>query len=135
MGQRPDLTEVAIRTKDVPVHYAMKKALVRPILLGVRDTVTETGKVAVNGFGRFRIEVRKVSVGIGSRKKKDKVTVTFHPCKGFLKEVGDRWNQKLKIVISEPENVSFAPGKASEGSSVPEDGAQDATFSTRSTES
>ena len=114
--------EVAIRTKDIKVPYILKKAIVRPVILGVRKAVVDTGDILFTDFGRFYVEAKQVSKGVGSREKKAAVVIRFKPSKKFMKEVADRWNEPLKVRVipadSSPEDASSADGDGSVDSSV-----------------
>lgn len=133
MARNPS-TEVAIRTKDIKVPYILKKAIVRPVILGVRKAVLETGDILFTDFGRFYVEAKQVSKGVGSREKKAKVVIRFKPSKNFVKEVAARWNEPLKVRVipadSQPESASSAGGEGSAGSSAEEGSAPAGSSST-----
>lgn len=126
MGEKviaKDITEVAVVTKDIKVPFSLKRNMIRPILMGLRDAIIKKGEITILGFGRFYIYRKKVSVGIGKREKKMILTVAFRPSRIFLKAVRNIWSKKQQIEIEPPESsekvpAQSVPTKESKGTSV-----------------
>jgi nucleoid DNA-binding protein len=95
------IKDITIRIRDYKVPYQMKKFSIRPILMGLADTILEVGEVNVSGFGRFYVHRKRVSPKIGSRDKIMRYHVAFKPYKSFLKRVEERWNQPVVVSLSE----------------------------------
>lgn len=122
-----DITEVAVSTKDIKVPFSLKRNMIRPILMGLRDAIMKKGEITILGFGRFYIYRKKVSVGIGSPDKKMVLTVAFRPSRIFIKSVEALWSKKEKVELesspqksqsSEKEPVQSAPSTESKVTSV-----------------
>lgn len=109
------VTDITIRMRDFKVPYQMKKISVRPVLMGLADSIVATGDVSILGLGRFYVYRRRVSKAIGSREKVMKLCVAFKPFKSFLKKVEEKWNQPLEVTLA-PSSLEPAPSAAGEGS-------------------
>ncbi len=122
-----DITEVAVSTKDIKVPFSLKRNMIRPILMGLRDAIVKKGEITILGFGRFYVYRKKVSVGIGSPDKKMILTVAFRPSQIFVKAVEQLWSKKQQLEIesslesstpSEKEPAKSVPTKESKDTSV-----------------
>ncbi len=128
-----DITEVAVSTKDIKVPFSLKRNMIRPILMGLRDAIVKKGEITILGFGRFYVYRKKVSVGIGSPLKKMILTVAFRPSQIFVKAVEQLWSKKQQLEIesslerspSEKEPAKSVPPKESKDTSVEGDTAAD----------
>jgi nucleoid DNA-binding protein len=125
-------TRVAVKTRDIIVPYVLKKNLVRPIMLGLKDALIEDGNISFMGFGKFSIVHNK------RRSKKEQLTVKFTPSKSLVEEVSKKWNRPLEVSIVPPEDSTLehagsADGKVSEESSVREDPAEDTSLTSDTT--
>lgn len=107
-----DITEVAVSTKDIKVPFSLKRNMIRPILMGLRDAIVKKGEITILGFGRFYVYRKKVSVGIGSPDKKMILTVAFRPSQLFVKAVKDIWSKKQEVEIEQPESLQKEPAKS-----------------------
>ncbi len=137
MGEKviaKDITEVAVVTKDIKVPFSLKRNMIRPILMGLRDAIIKKGEITILGFGRFYVYRKKVSVGIGSPDKKMILTVAFRPSRIFVKAVEAVWSKTQKVEIelppgesspSEKAPVQSAPNTESGASSAGGDTAED----------
>lgn len=123
------ITDITIRMRDYKVPYQMKKISVRPVLMGLADSIVATGDVSILGLGRFYVYRRRVSRAIGSREKVMKLNVAFKPFKSFLKRVEEKWNQPLEVTLapSSPEPAPSAAGDGSSGSYAGKEGAPGAS--------
>ena len=97
-----DVKEIAINTPEIKVPFTMKRNMVRPILMGLKEAIIRNGKISIIGLGHFYVVRRKVSERIGSKEKKMILTVAFKPSDGFVKEVRKAWSQKLQPEIVPP---------------------------------
>lgn len=100
-----DVTRIAIRARDIKVPYAMKKAMVRPVLMGLRAVLLEHGDLFIQGLGRFYVRTKQVSIAIGSRTKRPAAVIHFRPVRGLAREVAKRWGERLQAAIVAPEGV------------------------------
>ena len=104
-----DVTEIAVVTKDIKVPFSLKRNMVRPIMMGLRDSIIKKGEITILGFGRFYIFRKKVSKGIGSTEKKMILTVAFRPSKLFVKAVESVWSKKQEVHIEPSESSERGP--------------------------
>lgn len=114
-------TEIAIRTKDIKVTYTLKKAMIRPIIMGLKQAIIDKGDITIVGLGRFFIKKTKVADAIGSKNRKYRVAVRFRPARMLAREVAEKWEQPLELSILPSEPVSSAPDAGDSQSSAPED--------------
>jgi len=94
-----DVKTIAINTPEIKVPFTMKRNMVRPILMGLKEAIIRNGKIGIIGLGQFYVVRRKVSERIGSKEKKMILTVAFRPSDGFTREVRKAWSQKLQPEI------------------------------------
>lgn len=113
------IKDITIRVKDYKVPYQMKKFSIRPILMGLAETILEVGEVNISGFGRFYVHRKRVSPRVGAKDKIMRYHVAFKPYKSFLKRVEERWSQPVVLSLSEESKDSpqaSAQSAAGEGS-------------------
>ena len=106
-----DITQVAVDTRDIKVPFSLKRNMIRPILMGLRDAIIKKGEITILGFGRFYVYRKKVSVGIGKSEKKMILTVAFRPSRIFVKAVEAVWSKTQKLEIESPPEKSQSSEK------------------------
>lgn len=134
-----DVTQIALGTKDIKVPFVLKRNLIRPIVMGLRDAILKKGEISILGFGRFYIYRKKVSVGIGKRDKKLILAVAFRPSKQFLKMVEGVWSEKQEISLVDstskgqphPTDVKTEDSPLAPVVSVPEGESKDTSVETK----
>lgn len=117
------LNKIAFKMRDIRTPYVLKRDMIRPVMMGLREAVIEAGEVTIVGFGTFYVCKRKVTKRPGSHEKKLVMRVAFKPSPIFLEEVEKKWTAPVSISLVEPssqEPASSAPSAESSGSSAEE---------------
>ena len=132
-----DTMSIANRMKDIKVPYGFKRSMIRPVLMALRETLLEQGKVTIRDLGCFWIERRKLPVAIGSARLREVSLLRFRPARGMAKEVVKKWNNPMvgpEKMVDEAAlplvNALFVDGKVQVDSSVGVEGVQEDTSTT-----
>jgi nucleoid DNA-binding protein len=110
-----DTTAIATRIRELPLPYNLKRYLIRPVLMGLRKTVLEQGKVSIKDLGVFIVEKKKVPIGVGKVGRQEKMVLRFHPSKKLAKEVMDKWNNPVVGLVDNALPLDSASSAATIG--------------------